>query len=175
MSLNRVLILHYFEIISSKSEEFCRKKVTKYADDSSRNFAKPLYHCSEYLNWWRSSVLSLRTENLIIAMEICMAGSNKTGPVSEFQNCCLYLLLPRYLLTLKEQQFILVGIIPVLVLEGKEITSSLHWDASSLPAWLADKIAVRPNFFFLRMGVLAHVIYLSTSLLMIAKFKKKHQ
>ena len=63
-----------------------------------------------------------------------MAGSNKTGPVSEFHNRCLYLLLPRYLLTLKEQQFTLVGIIPVLVLEGEEITSSLHWDASSLLA-----------------------------------------
>ena len=83
---------HYFEIIPPKSEEFCRKKVTKHADDSSWNFAKLLDHCNEYLNWRRSSDVSLRTESLLIAMEICMAGSNKTGPVSEFHYCCLYLL-----------------------------------------------------------------------------------
>ena len=92
MSVNRVLMLHYFEIIPPKSEEFCRKKVTKLADDSSWNFAKLLDHCNEYLNWRRSSDVSLRTESLLIAMEICMAGSNKTGPVSEFHYCCLYLL-----------------------------------------------------------------------------------
>ena len=67
-----------------------------------------------------------------------------------------------------------MGIIPVLALEGEEIASSLKWDASSVLAWLADKMCVRPNFFFLRMGVSAHAVYLSTSLLMIAKYKKKH-
>ncbi|XP_044172297.1 uncharacterized protein LOC122956680 [Acropora millepora] len=84
MSVNRVLMLHYFEIIPPKSEEFCRKKVTKHADDSSWNFAKLLDHCNEYLNWRRSSDVSLRTESLLIAMEICMAGSNKTGPETKF-------------------------------------------------------------------------------------------
>ena len=109
MSLvNGVLILHYFETISSKSEELCQKKVTKHADDSSWNIAKSLDHYSEYLNWRRSSVLSPRTENHIIAMEIYMAGSNKSGPVSEFHNCRLCLLLPWYLLTLKQQQFTLL-------------------------------------------------------------------
>ena len=64
-----------------------------------------------------------------------MAGSNKTGPVSEFHNCCLpYLLLPRYLLTLKQQEFTLAGTIPVLVLEGAEIASSLKWDATLIPS-----------------------------------------
>ncbi|XP_044172260.1 uncharacterized protein LOC122956642 [Acropora millepora] len=66
------------------SEEFCRKKVTKHADDSSWNFAKLLDLCNEYLNWRRSSDVSLRTESLLIAMEICMAGSNKTGPETKF-------------------------------------------------------------------------------------------
>ncbi|XP_015748410.1 PREDICTED: uncharacterized protein LOC107328185, partial [Acropora digitifera] len=61
-------------------EEFCRKSVTKHADDSSWNFAKLFYHSNEYLNWRRSSVMSNRTEILITAMEICMAASNKTGP-----------------------------------------------------------------------------------------------
>ncbi|XP_044165456.1 uncharacterized protein LOC122949411 [Acropora millepora] len=75
---------HYFEITPPKSEEFCRKKVTKHADDSSWNFAKLLDHCNEYLNWRRSSDVSLRTESLLIAMEICMAGSNKTGPETKF-------------------------------------------------------------------------------------------
>ena len=100
-------MLHYFEIIPPKSEEFYRKKVTKHADDSSWNFAKLLDHCNEYLNWWRSSVVFPRTESVIIAMEICMAGSNKTGSVSEFHYCCLYLLFPMYLLTLEQQEFIL--------------------------------------------------------------------
>ena len=100
-------MLHYFEIIPPKSEEFCRKKVTKHADDSSWNFAKLLDHCNEYLNWRRSSDVPLRAESLIIAVEICMAGSNKTGSVSEFHYCCLYLLFPMYLLTLKQQEFTL--------------------------------------------------------------------
>ena len=121
---------HYFEIIPPKSEEFCRRNVTKHADDSSWNFAKLLDHCNEYLNW--------RTEILITAMEICMAGSNKTGPVSEFHNYCLpRLLLPRYLLTLKLQEFTLAGTIPVLVLEGEEIASSLKWDASFIPGLIS--------------------------------------
>ena len=101
-------MLQYFEIISPKSEEFefCRKERKKVTKHASWNFAKLLDHCNEYLNWQRSSVVSPRTEILITAMEICMAGSNKTGPVSEFHNCCLpYLLLPMYLLTLKQQEF----------------------------------------------------------------------
>ncbi|XP_044166908.1 uncharacterized protein LOC122950951 [Acropora millepora] len=69
------------------SEEFCRKNVTKHADDSSWNFAKLLDHCNEYLNWRRSSVMSNRTKILITAMEICIAGSNKTGP--ETKVCAL--------------------------------------------------------------------------------------
>ena len=129
---------HYFEIIPPKSEEFCRKSVTKHADDSSWNFAKLLDHCNEYLNWRRSSVMSNRPEILITAMEICMAGSNKTGPVSEIHNCCLpHLLLPRYLLTLKLQEFTLAGTIPVLVLEGEEIASSLKCDASFIPGLIS--------------------------------------
>ena len=100
-------MLHYIEIILPKSEEFCRTKVTKHADDSSWNFAKPLDNCNEYLNWRRSSDVSPRTESLIIAMELCVAGSNKTGPVSEFHYCCLYLLFPMCLLILKQQEFTL--------------------------------------------------------------------
>ena len=82
--------------------------------------------------------MSTRTEILITAMEICMAGPNKTGPVSEFHNCCLpHLLLPRYLLTLKLQEFTLAGTIPVLVLEGEEIASLLKWDASFIPGLIS--------------------------------------
>lgn len=62
------------------------------------------------------------------------------------------LLLPRYLLTLNQQEFTLrwlAGTIPVLVLEGEEIASSLKWDTSSFLAWLANNMpCVRPNFFF---------------------------
>ena len=129
---------HYFEIIPPKSEEFCRKNVTKHADDSSWNFAKLLDHCNEYLSWRRSSVISNRTKILITAMEICIAGSNKTGPVSEFHNRCLpHLLLPRYFLTLKLQEFTLAGTILVLALEGKEIASSVKWDASFIPGLIS--------------------------------------
>ena len=64
-----------------------------------------------------------------------MAGSNKTGPVSEFHNCCLpYLLLP---MNLKQQEFTLAGTIPVLVLEGEKISSSLKWDASFIPGLIS--------------------------------------
>lgn len=70
------------------------------------------------------------------------------------------LLLPRYLLTLNQQEFTLrwlAGTIPVLVLEGEEIASSLKWDTSSFLAWLANNMpCVRPNFFFLHKGVSAH-------------------
>ena len=83
--------------------------------------------------------MSTRTEILITAMEICMAGSNKTGPVSEFHNYCLpHFLLPKYLLTLKLQEFTLAGTIPVLVLEGEEIASSLKWDASFIPGLISQ-------------------------------------
>ena len=78
------LIVFYLE----QETEFCPNKDAKHSPPSPWLITKLWNSCTGYLPWRKSNAVPSQNTKMadipINIMEICMAGSNKTGPVSAF-------------------------------------------------------------------------------------------